>query len=57
LARLFAVAQKTTLAIGVVGCSWSAGCAALWGEVYWPIRDQKKVRPKNCMLRRRFIKT
>jgi hypothetical protein len=28
----------------------------LWGEVYWPIRDPKKVRPKNCILRRRFIK-
>jgi hypothetical protein len=36
--------------------SWSAGCA-LWGEVYWAIRDAKKVRPKNCVLSPRFIKT
>jgi hypothetical protein len=36
--------------------SWSAGCT-LWDEVYWHIRDPKKVRPKNCILSRRFIKT
>ena len=36
--------------------SWSAGCT-LWGEVYWPIRDPKKVRPKNCIVGRRCIKT
>jgi len=29
----------------------------LWGEVYWPIRDPKKVRPKNCIVGRRCIKT
>jgi hypothetical protein len=43
--------EKTNLVIGVVGRSWSAGCA-LWGEVYWPIRDPTE----NCILGRRCIK-
>ena len=56
LARLIRRGSKTSSGIWRCRMSWSVECTT-WGELFWLIRDPKKVRPTNCILGRRFIKT
>jgi hypothetical protein len=54
LARLIRRGSKTSSGNWRCRMSWSVECTT-WGELFWLIRDPKKVRPKIWILSRRSI--